>query len=168
MKMKKGIVLLVLSLFLASCATTTSYLGKQVPSDFQLDLMGTGGTTVNWQSRDLRIQYNVAKESDSVVLAGNIMLDSSISYSFPIVEFFQLFAYVLDEAGRATDMQVIRPQYTAFSPFPGKCRFRAELPAVSGDSKIAFGYRANFRDKARRLRGLEVDEKEIVFDPFVK
>ena len=113
-------------------------------------------------TNDLKITYSVAGDSDGFTLSGRVVLDRSVSDSFPIITRFFLKMSFLDGEGRVIETVDITPIFHIFGSVPEKLDFNLSRVPPAGSKAIAFNYFGGFRSNSTDRSGTW----DIYYFPF--
>jgi hypothetical protein len=157
-------LLFFLTGLLSGCASfITPEIGMVARPEARIPLVGEGGDSGIWSTKDLRLEYRLTVTADSLAISGPLTLSPSISNSFPVVQKFFLRLSFLDGEGRVVGSTDITPLYSSHSTMESTVTVNARRPRPAGSQAIAFNYFGVFRGQLDSMGG---DEWPISSFPF--
>ena len=78
--------------------------GHQVPEDKRITIPDSGEQAGVYKNEDLRVAYKMVRAPGQLRISGEIRFADRISESFPVIQYFNLGAMLLDGQGKILDM----------------------------------------------------------------
>jgi len=155
---------LFISFGLSGCASTYySNVGQRASEEFIIPAE-TAAHSQQWQTNDLKINYDIRNTQESFTVSGTVSMNKFITHSFPAAERFRLFINYLDRNGTALSTADISPLIGYRRDVPEKMKLRNVPLAPPEASAFTFSYIGTFTG------GNNADENsgdwEVYFTPF--
>ncbi|UCD82094.1 MAG: hypothetical protein JSW26_11905 [Desulfobacterales bacterium] len=146
--------LLLINILLVACAGKTfTYMGRWVAEDDRIVLQAGGPHKGNWQTRDLAIEYNYEKETQTLQISGAVTLGDHLTTGFNSLDYLTLDIFALDADGIILNSELLRTfGYRRSMVFLDKMTFNRQIGLPDGTSAIGFGYRGRATQGGRGLR----------------
>ena len=133
---------IVLLAGLSACQSTlTSYRGKPVEAKNRFDLLDGGPHKGNWETRDLRVEFQYWREQQDLQISGLVKpQDYLLHYNF--MKSFFLGLHFVDAGGKVlVDETIMSAGYRV--EMPEQMAFKANLEIPPDGTAIAFSYRGS-------------------------
>lgn len=160
------IALLFLLIAFTGCSPLTKNIGKKAVKQYTTDLSASQKESSIWQTKDLFIEYDITRESDSFVLSGKLTIKDEVLNSFSLAKFFNLYINFLDKEGKAISIHDVTPNIGYQLSIPPKMNLRNVPPFPPGAESFTFSYWGNL------ISGVTDGDRsaswEIYFNPFAE
>lgn len=125
--------------FLAACRTMpVSYSGGMVPSSKQVPLVESGLRSGQYNTEDLRIDYEYSRSGSKLSISGSIYFEDRIIYSFLRIEQFHADLIFVDAGGRALEAQGLTT--SSFSKSDSGLTFSRDVVIPANAASLSFSY----------------------------
>ena len=161
-------LIITLPILLSSCNSALHNVGKTALQPQQIAIKDTPAEGAVWQTDDLIMHYRMKDNGDSLTLAGSVAIQDSVTYSYPIAKFLNLYVYLLNPAGVAAGQHTVRINISPYNTVSDQNTFKVTLPKTENSTAIAFGYWGTFREKGTGGFRERSEEVEVFFNPFTK
>jgi hypothetical protein len=118
--------------------------GHQVPEDRRITIPDSGEQAGVYKNEDLRVAYKMVRASGQLRISGEIRFADRISESFPVIQYFNLGAMLLDGQGKILDIANLtsagfyRTQYAMVPDYP--LVFNTSIVLSGSARSFAFHY----------------------------
>ena len=136
---KAGLCIFLLA-GLASCqGSLTSYRGKPVEAKNRFDLLEGGPHDGDWQTRDIRVEFQYLREQQDLQISGLVKLQVYLLH-YNFMKSFFLGLHFVDAEGKVlVDEAIMSAGYRV--EMPDQMAFKANLKIPPDSTAIAFSYR---------------------------
>ena len=138
---KTGLCIFLLAGLAACQGSLTSYRGKPVEAKNRFDLLEGGPQKGDWQTRDLRVEFQYLREQQDLQISGLVKpQDYLLHYNF--MKSFFLGLHFVDAGGKVlVDVAIMSAGYRV--EMPDQMAFKANLKIPPDGTAIAFSYRGS-------------------------
>ena len=136
----KRILPVAMAVFLlAGCQTMpVSYSGGMVPTSKQVPLVESGARSGQYNTEDLRIDYEYSRSGNKLSISGSIYFEDRIIYSFLRIEQFHADLIFVDAGGRALEAQGLTT--SSFSKADSGLTFSRDVAIPANAASLSFSY----------------------------
>jgi hypothetical protein len=120
-------------------------IGAVARKESRIALVDKGTAKGIWETGDVHVTYDLAQKSEVCTLAGKIVIDRSISDSFPTITKFFFYLNFLDDAGKVVETVDISPVIPTFGNIPESMPLKLSRVRPPGSKAFAFHYYGGFR-----------------------
>jgi hypothetical protein len=125
--------------FLTACQTMpVSFSGGMVPSSKQVPLVESGLRSGQYNTEDLRIDYEYSRSGNKLSISGSIYFADRIINSFLRIEQFHADLIFVDAGGRALEAQGLTS--SSFSKSDGGLTFSRDVAIPVNAASLSFSY----------------------------
>ena len=126
---------------LTSCQTINRYIGKTVQKINRLPISENNPQSILWQAKDLSFEYTCIRESNTLSLSGELVLNESYE-QFEILNYLFLWVHFLDSEGKLLDSKVAwsAARTTAYTGEKKKWSVKSSLALPLNSTAVTFSY----------------------------
>jgi len=136
---KAGLYIFLLAVLVSCQSSLTSYRGKPVEAKNRFDLLEGGPHKGDWQTRDLRLEFQYLREQQDLQISGLVKPQAYLLHYNFMKSFFWGLHFV-DVGGKVlVDEAIMSAGYRV--EMPDQMAFKANLKIPPDSTAIAFSYR---------------------------
>jgi hypothetical protein len=102
-----------------------------------------------YQTEELRLTYDLEQKTDEFSFVGKLVINRSISDSFPLIAKLIFYLSFLDADGKVIASYDIAPVINTFGPIPESLPVKLSGMRPPGSKAIAFHYYGEFRSNSK-------------------
>jgi hypothetical protein len=106
-----------------------------------------------WAAGEVNVSYSLSCRDGRCSLDGRLVIDRSITDSFPVITSFFFYTSFLDGEGKVLETYDITPVIPAYGHTPSSLPLKMEQQQPEGAKTMVFHYYGDFRGRAGRDGG---------------
>jgi hypothetical protein len=136
----------ILVTILSACiATSMSNVGRTAHKKEKITIEDKKTSTGQWQTNNVSISYSIDNVPDNFTISGSVHISESVTASFPLGDYFNLFINFIDSSGTVISTHNISPLVRYRTEVAEQLPFTSTLVKPADAVFFAFSYIGNFK-----------------------